>query len=126
MLKGSAGSPVFGLRLYEGPVEHVFFAVGLIVLPVDHEISASSSEAARDAFYAPFGEKIVEGFVVGEVYGVKQIGYSKVFSLWGWGGAASSDPHVSLPIEGAGVFSFGFHHFPQALLIGDVLLWAEC
>ncbi len=108
----------------------MFFAVGLIVLPVDHEISASSSEAARDAFYAPFDEKIVEGFVVGEgvgeAYGVKQIGHSKALSLWGWGGAASSDPHVSLPIEGAGVLSFGFHHFPQALLIGDVLLWAEC
>ena len=108
----------------------MFLVVRLIAFPVDHEISASPPEAAREVFYAPFGEKIVEGFVVGEgvgeVYGLKQIGHSKVFSLWGWGGAVSSDPHVSLPIEGAGVFSFGFHHFPQVLLIGDVLLWAEC
>ena len=61
----------------------MFLVVRLIVFPVDYEISASPPEAARDAFYAPCGDKIVEGLGVGEVYGVKPIGHSKVFSLWG-------------------------------------------
>lgn len=84
-----------------------------------------------EMFLRSVRQKIFEGFAVWEgvreVYGVKPIGQPKVLSLWGWGGAISSDPHVSLPIGGGRrSISFGFHHFPQALLIGNVLLWAEC
>lgn len=63
-------------------------------------------------FLRSIRRKTVEGFAVGEgvreVCGVKPIGHPKVLSLWGWGGAISSDPPVSLPIEGEGVFPLAF------------------
>lgn len=70
-----------------------------------------------EMFLRSVRRKIFEGFAVWErvreVYGVKPIGQPKALSLWGWGGAISSDPHVSLPIGGEEKYFLWLSPFPS-------------